>query len=232
MMQRRKLSGTRARPFHRSCKADRTPAIEGVRAALCGLAAIAMLATPVAPAVAQNALPDRIRGEIVSVDDASMIVNTRDNESVRLALSENVGVFTLTKAGFVDVEFGTYVGSVAVPMSDGWTWRALELRIIDEQLRGIALGHMDWDRAPESTMTHGWVDCIEWRILSIKYGPTDEEEKDVDIPRDVPILKMSLGDRSLLKPGTRIFAGANKNPDGEYTTVFVFTREDGGAPPM
>jgi hypothetical protein len=81
-------------------------------------------------------------------------------------------------------------------------------------------------------MTHGWVDDLEIRILSIKYGPTDEEEKDVDIPYDVPIVKMSLSDRSLLTQNAEIFAGTQKDGGGNATALFILVGTDGTLPPL
>jgi hypothetical protein len=81
-------------------------------------------------------------------------------------------------------------------------------------------------------MTHGWVDDQEGRVISIKYGPTEEEETDVEIARDVPVLKMSLGEKSLLKPGARVFAGAQKGADGRYVAVFIFVGKDSVVPAM
>jgi hypothetical protein len=152
-------------------------------------------------------------------------------------------VFSLSKASFADVAFGTYVGAVSYKLGDdiyspivrdslSWLHKGLELRIIDEELRGIAVGHTKWDLTPNSVMTHGWVDDQEERVISIKYGPTEEEETDVEVARDIPVLKMSLGDRALIRTGARIFAGAHKEAGGDYVAVFIFVGKDGIAPPL
>ena len=218
---------------------------------LCYLGLIASVAVSAlgAPAHAQKyteqqAQPDRIRGEVVELDVASIVVKTREGKTVKLRVNDQLSVFTLTKASYVDAFFGTYVGAVSVRLGDNvyspiirdslsWLHRGFELRIIDESLRGIALGHQKWDLTPDSVMTHGWVDDQEGRVISIKYGPTEEEETDVEVPRDVPVLKMSLGDRKLIKPGTRIFAGAEKGDDGGYSAVFIFIGSgEGVVPPL
>lgn len=196
-------------------------------------------------ACAQDAEPDHIRGQLSKVEAASVVVKTADGKAVRLELSNNLTMISLSKASFADVDFGTYVGSVAVRLdvnspivraiprdSLSWLHEGFELRIIDEQLRGIALGHTKWDLTPESIIAHGWVDDLEGRVLSIKYGPTEDEETDVDISREVPILRMSLADKSLLKPGAHVFAGAQKGADGKYVAVFIFVGKDGIVPPL
>ena len=194
-------------------------------------------------ALAQKAAePERLRGVVARADASSLIIRTRDGQSMRLALAPNLAVFSLTKAAFADLDFGTYVGSVSERMGDNiyspiyrdslsWLYRGLELRIIDESLRGIAVGHTKWDLTAASVITHGWVDDIEDRVISIKYGPTDQEETDVEIGRDIPVLKMSLGDRSLLKPGAHVVVGVHKGPESALA-VFVFVGKDGVVPAL
>ncbi len=199
------------------------------------------------PARAQNVTqpageePDHIRGRIATVEASSIVVKTGDGMEVRLRLQDYSSILRLSKASFTDVDFGVYVGSISKRLDEyspivrdslSWLHHGFELRIFDEQLRGLALGHTTWDLTPEAVMTHGWVDDLEIRVLSIKYGPTEEEETDVDIPRDVPILRLSLGDKSLIKPGANIFAGAQKGPDGSYEAVFIIVGENGIVPPL
>lgn len=185
--------------------------------------------------------PDRIRGQIATVEASSIVVKTRDGTTVRLGLPNNLTILSLSKTSFTDVDFGVYVGSISkrldayspiVRDSMSWLHLGFELRIFDEQLRGLALGHTKWDLTPESVMTHGWVDDLEVRVLSIKYGPTEEEETDVEVPRDVPILRMSLGDKSLIKPGADVFAGAQNGAGGNYEAVFIMVGKDGIVPPL
>lgn len=186
---------------------------------------------------------DRIRGQVTQVEPGSITVAVLKGRPVRIALPEGVTVFALSKASFADIDFGTYVGSVSVRMGDdkyspilrdslSWLYRGFELRIIDESLRGIAVGHTKWDLTPESVMTHGWVDDQEDRVLSIKYGPTEEEETDVEIAREVPVTKMARGDLSLVKPGARVLVGAQKGADGRHVAAFIFVGKDGVVPSM
>ncbi len=184
--------------------------------------------------------PDHIRGKIVQLDKASMIVETIGGENLTLAVPENLTVIKLSKGRWQTVDFGTYVGSVGVQLdtyspivrdSLSWLHQGFELRIVDESLRGIAAGHKLWDLLPETIIAHGWVDDMEGRVISIKYGPTEEEETDMEVGRDIPILKMGLGDKTMVKEEASIFAGA-LDVNGEYTAVFVFVGEDGVIPPL
>ena len=73
---------------------------------------------------------------------------------------------------------------------------------------------------------------MEGRVLSIKYGPTEEEETDVEVPRDVPVLKMSVAKRDLLKTGMHILAGTHKGEDGKEIADFLLIGMDGIVPPL
>ncbi len=191
------------------------------------------------PARAQE--PEHIRGQITEVEASAIVMKTRDGKTVRLGILDNLTVISLTKDSFTKVDFGTYVGSVAVRLNEyspivrdsmSWLHKGFELRVISEELRGIAVGKKDWDLTPETIMAHGWVDDIEGRVISIKYGPTEEEETDVDVGRDIPVLKMSLGDMSLIQPGAHVFVGVQKIGNDEFQMVFVLVGEDGIIPPM
>ena len=197
------------------------------------------------PVLAQDIEPEHLRGQITTVEATSIAVKTTDGKSVRLGLPDTATILSLSKANWATVDFGTYVGSIAVRLDMNspivranpretvtWLHEGRELRIIDEQLRGIAAGSKKWDLPPGSTMTHGWVDDREGRVISIKYGPTQDEETDVFVSRDVPVLRMSLGDKSLLKPGAHVFAGMQKSADGKNTAVFIFVGKDGIVPPL
>jgi hypothetical protein len=176
-----------------------------------------------------------VRGKIAQVTGDAIVVATNTGK-VRLTLPKELTVLKLTKASFTDVAFGVYVGAVSkrlnayspiVRDSMSWLHHGYELRVFDEKLRGLALGHTTWDLTGDSVMTHGWVDDLEIRVISIKYGPTEEEETDVDVPRDAPIHMLSIGDRGLLREGANVFVGAQK---GEVT--FVMVGQDGIVPAL
>ncbi|WP_010094323.1 hypothetical protein [Burkholderia ubonensis] len=207
------------------------------RAAIASAVALALCTA----ARAEAPEPDHIRGQIVNVDGKAIAVKTRDGRTVNLTLADDTTIISLTKASFTDVDFGTYVGAVAVRLDEyspivrdslSWLHKGFELRIVDDALRGIALGERKWDLTPETIMAHGWVDDMEIRVISIKWGPTEQEETDVEVGRDVPVLKMSLGDRNLLKTHANVFVGARKRADGKYMAGFIFIGKDGIVPPL
>ena len=201
---------------------------------LLQIALCALLAT--SPALAQE--PQRIRGLLTQVDANTATVRTTDGRTLRLTLSAQTTIFGLSKASYTEIDFGVYVGSVSERMGDdiyspivrdslSWLHRGLELRIIDEKLRGIAVGHTKWDLTRESVMTHGWVDDQEDRVISIKFGPTEQEETDVEISPQTPVYRMFIGDRALLRPGAGVVVGVQKG-----AALFIFVGKDGVVPAL
>ncbi|CAN7709158.1 hypothetical protein LJR130_005849 [Variovorax sp. LjRoot130] len=191
--------------------------------------------------VQDAAEPDHIRGRVTLVEASLFAVKTREGRTLRIGLHDSTTVIGLSKGSFAEVDFGVYVGAVAVKLEEYspivrdsavWLHKGFELRIIDDKLRGIALGHKKWDLTPDSIISHGWVDDLEVRVLSIKWGPTDYDETDVEVPRDVPVQKMSLGDKSLIQPGMSVFVGAQKGSDGKYVALFVLVGKDGIVPAL
>lgn len=211
------------------------------RPLLCALA----LALLTVGAHGQGAEPDHLRGQISAIDASAMTLKASDGRSLRVQLAEATPVFTLVKANFSSVDFGLYVGSVAMRLdmtspivratpreTISWLYQGKELRIIDDKLRGIAVGFKKWDFPTGSSMTHGWVDDLENRVVSIKYGPTQDEESDVLVGPDVPVTRMSVGERSDLKVGAHAFVGATKAGDGKLNAAFVFVGKDGLVPSL
>ena len=207
------------------------------------VAALAIVVAASSDAVAQQMSerqgPPNIRGEITEYGGGKLVLQTRDGNSVEIMVPEETTVIALDKGRFQAIDFGVYVGSVSLKLDEyspivrdslSWLHRGYEFRVIHEDLRGIALGHQPWDLTKESVLSHGWVDDIEGRVFSIKYGPTEEEETDVEIPRDVPVLTMSLGDLSLIEKGKTVVVGAEKNDDGVYVAQFIFAGKNGATP--
>lgn len=193
------------------------------------------------PVRAQGEELEHIRGEIIAMNGSAMVVKTGDDRDVSLELPDHFTVISLTRGSYTKVDFGIYVGAVAVKLDEyspivrdslSWLHRGFELRLIDEQLRGIALGHKKWDLTADSIIAHGWVDDIEGRVISIKYGPTEIEETDVEVPRDVPVHIMSLGDKSMITTGKRIFAGCQNGANGKLVVSFIFVGQGDNVPAL
>lgn len=202
--------------------------------AVRNLAAAFAIVLLFAPEIAapQSPAPTRIRGEIQAVQDDALAVRERSGESVRLTLSEPLAVLAVVKADIGRIAPGSYIGSAALPQSDG-TLKALEVVVFPEAMRGVGEGHYPWDLTPETTMTNAAVESVvgevSGRVLKLKYK---DGEKTLLVPPEAPIVTLEPGDRSLLKPGNHVFINAVRQPDGSLAASRIAVGKDGLVPPM
>jgi hypothetical protein len=204
-------------------------------------AAMATLAlSPVASAqeasradAAAPVVKPRVRGTIVQVDGNTLTVKAANNALLNVHLNNNVKVVAIVSASLTDIKPGSFIGTTAVPQSDG-TLRAVEVHIFPESMRGTGEGHRAWDLGPRSTMTNGTVatavEKVEGHTLTIKYR---DGEKTVVVTPDTAIVSYVPADRTELKTNAKVFIGAaTQNADGSLETDWVNVGRDGVTPPM
>ena len=194
-----------------------------------GVTAFALALT--ASAWAQDTV--RIRGAIERVDGNTIVVKSRDGAELKVALANNALIVAIVKASLADIKQGSFVGVTGMPQADG-SQRAIEVHIFPESMRGTGEGHYPWDLRPGSTMTNANVEQtvtgVDGQTLSVKYK---DGEKKLIVPPDATIVTYTPGDKSELKPGTKIFiAAAKKLPDGTLEAPRVNYGRDGLTPPM
>jgi hypothetical protein len=203
----------------------------GVAGSLGIIGIAAILAAP--PAPAQDSPPVRVRGTIERVDGPGFVVKTRDGSELKVALADNATIVALVKASVADIKPGAFVGITGMPQPDGGQ-RAVEVHIFPEAMRGTGEGHYAWDLRPQSTMTNGNIEesvaGSDGQTLRIKYK---DGEKKITVTPETDIVIYMPGDKSELKPGTKIFiAAARKQPDGTLVAPRVNVGRGGIAPPM
>ena len=192
--------------------------------------ATSLLAVTASLADAQT--PSRIRGVVQQVDDQTLTVKSREGETVAIKLNPNWGVVAVTKASLADIRQGTFVGVAALRQPDG-TFKAQEVVVFPEAMRGAGEGHYPWDLTPDSTMTNATVDAIvtqvDGPILTLKYK--DAQNK-IAVPPSAPVVTLGPGDKSLLAPGAAVFVPATRAADGTLSAARVLVGKDGLVPPM
>src|SRR6476661_10345948 len=184
-------------------------------------------------AAAQNPDMVRVRGTIQGVDGQTLDVKGRDGSAVKVKLADDVKVLAVDRKSMDDVKQGVFVGITAMPQPDG-SQKAVEIHIFPEALRGMGEGHRPWDLVPNSTMTNATVSQmvkgVQGNEITLKYK--EGEKKIVVVPETV-IVTYVPGDKSELKPGSKIFIGAaNKKDDGTLEASAVSVGRDGITPPM
>jgi hypothetical protein len=204
---------------------------------MIGAACAALLACTAA--FAQDK-PMRVRGTVEQIDGAVMTVKSREGDTLKIKLADEGKVVALVKASLADIKPNSFVGSTAMPQPDG-TWKAIEVHIFPEEMRGTGEGDRPYDYKPQSTMTNGTVNGLtkttmtgtvaseEGATLTLNYK---DGSKKIDVTPQTVIVSYMPGNREELKPGASIYIpAATRQADGTLLTPRVNVGR-GVAPPM
>jgi hypothetical protein len=175
--------------------------------------------------------PVTIRGSIVSLDGSRLRVATAAGSEI-VQLAGPVTVTGATRATLQDISPGAYLGTAARAQPDG-SWRAIEVHIFAESMRGTGEGHRPME-TPGTSMTNASVDALVQRtegpLLTLKHkdGVTQ-----VLVPPDAPIVRYAPGDASLLIPGASVVVfRAVRGADGTLSASRLTVGVDGTRLPM
>ena len=193
-----------------------------------------LIAAVSAAAIAQAPAnpPVRIRGTVERIDRTNLTVKANNGQSMNVKLADNFVVVGIAKASLADVASGKFIGTTTVGERDG-ALVALEVHIFPENMRGTGEGHYDWDLRPNSKMTNANVANVtsmgKDRVLTVQYKGG---EKKVLVPEKAAIVSFTPVDRGELKPGSKVFVNAQRQPDGTLTAARVNVGLHGQVPPM
>ena len=192
------------------------------------MAAAALAAVFAVSTASAQQQTQRVAGTIDKVEGKTLYIKSASGP-VTLTLADNAVIVARVKATAADIKAGDYVASGGVPQPDG-TQKAVELRIFPESMRGNGDGHRPgWPGAPNGTMTNGavgqTVTSVDGPVLTVKYR---DGEKKLIVGPSVPVQRLEIADRSELKSGAAVAAGAaTKQPDGTFTAARIdFGRGD------
>ena len=184
------------------------------------------------PGFAQAPAPVRIRATIDAVAWPTLNVTSREGEKLAVKLTGAASVVALVKASLADIKPGTFVGVTGLPQADG-SWKAHEVHIFPEAMRGTGEGDRPYDAFPQATMTNATVEetvqQVDGHVLLLKFK--GGEKKIVVVP-ETAIVRYVAGDKDDLKAGKKIYVpAAIKQPDGTYETTRLNVGRDVD-PPM
>jgi hypothetical protein len=192
-----------------------------------------LIAAVSAVAVAQAPSPPvRIRGTVEKIDGTNLTIKANNGQSMNVKLADNYVVMGIAKASLADIAGGKFIGTTTLGERDG-ALVALEVHIFPENMRGTGEGHYDWDLRPDSKMTNANVANVtsmgKDRVLTVQYKGG---EKKVLVPEKAVIVSFTPTERSALKPGAKVFAVTQRQPDGSLTAARVNVGLNGQVPPM
>src|SRR4051812_36099552 len=202
-----------------------TSALSSLRRQPMNRVALLAIALAGAGSVAQTP-PVKVRGTIVGLDGDVLTVKSKDGSEKKIELAKDVQVGVAKKTSLDEIKPGTYLGSTAVKGRDG----KLVARVVHTIPPQATPGNMPWDTEPGATMTNanlaGIAKSTSGDEITLQYK--DGEQKIV-VPKGVPVLAFTPGDRSALKPGETIFTMAREQ-DGKLMTQRVQVSKDGVKP--
>lgn len=195
------------------------------------LAALAAAALG-APALAQAPQPKAVRGVVTAASATQLTVKGADGKPVTVALTPDWSVQVTKPIAVTAIVPGSFVGTAEMPGKTG-VGKSLEVHVFPPGVK-IGEGHYRWDLKKGAMMTNGTVGKVtagaKGRELEISY-PTGKRK--VVVPPNVPVVQIVNGDRSMIKPGAKVFLLAFPNPaGGGLITGAVAVGENGSAPPM
>jgi hypothetical protein len=201
------------------------------------IACAAALAVASASAQQKNI---RVRGTIEQVDGPALTIKSRDGDTLKVKMAYDAKVVALVKASLADIKPGSFVGSTAMPEEDG-RWKAVEVHIFPEEMRGTGEDDRPYDYKPKSTMTNGTVNALakrkvngavetaEGATLTLNYK---DGEKQIDVTPATVIVIYAPGSKDELKSGAKIYIpAAIRQEDGTLVTARVNVGR-GVTPPM
>lgn len=176
--------------------------------------------------------PVRVRGSVVSIDGAKLVVRSKDGKDVPITLKNNYAALAAVKSSIEDIKPGAFIGTATVTQPDS-SMRSVEVVVFAESLRGTAEGHYPWDLGSNSMMTNGSIGNavrgIDGQTVTVTYKGG---EKKIDIPKNVPVVELEPGNKSEIAPGASVFVPADKQADGTLFAGAVVYGKDGVIPPM
>jgi Domain of unknown function (DUF5666) len=182
----------------------------------------------------------RVRGTIESVDGPVVTVVSPMGEKLPITLAQDAKVMAIVKSSLASIQPGSFVGATALPEPDG-SWKAVEVHIFPESMRGTGEGDRPYDYKPKSTMTNGTVKTLTKSSLGGTVEKTENSavlitykdgEKRVSITPETVIVAYEPGSKDELKPGAKVYiSAATKQPDGKLTASRINVGR-GIAPPM
>ena len=186
-----------------------------------------MLALLAGPAFAQGNNAINVFGVVDKFDATSIVVKNDDGGAMETyKLAPNVLYIKQSPAKLSDIKNNDFVASAAVRQADG-KLHSTELRIFSEKMRGGGDGQRPMNDARNQTMTNATVTGTAIvsgsNAMRVKFGPSQiggsgttypAGESDLVLDPNVPVLKFTDADGSIVKAGAKVRVQGVRNAEG------------------
>lgn len=176
--------------------------------------------------------PERIRGDIVSLQGDILKVHRRSGDIASIEIKPDVNVSALKPIQLSDVKVGSYVGVPAITGTDG-KLTASAVLVFPDAARGTNEGHFAYDFGTNSTMTNANVDTVvtgaSGRDLALSYKGGNNT---VTVPENVPVVTFAPATRADLTMGKKVVVVVTRAQQGLFEAHVVLVEKDGVLPPL
>jgi hypothetical protein len=186
-----------------------------------------ILALLAGPAFAQGNNAINVFGVVDKFDATSIVVKNDDGGAMETyKLAPNVLYIKQSPAKLSDIKNNDFVASAAVRQADG-KLHSTELRIFSEKMRGGGDGQRPMNDARNQTMTNATVTGTAIvsgsNAMRVKFGPSQiggsgttypAGESDLVLDPNVPVLKFTDADSSIVKAGAKVRVQGVRNAEG------------------
>ena len=210
-----------------------------------------VLLFPAAAFAQAQAVPERLRGDVVALDGKTLKLRTDDGQIRAVLLAPDVRISGRSRADLAAIGPGAFIGTTATPQADG-TLAAVEVHIFPESMRGTGEGHRPMAALPGSTMTNATVTAVgaaaaaaprntmtnatvanvasagASRRITLRYAGG---EQTVVVAASVPVVMVEPGDASLLVPGAHVLVNLVAGSAGTPTADRITVGKNGLVPP-
>jgi hypothetical protein len=183
-----------------------------------------------ATAVAAQAPPKNVRGEVVELAADRIAVRTASGPVLRMRLAPEWSVQVMRPIDVAGIQPGAFVGVVETP--DGDVGRAHE---VHKFLPGVRMGEgrQPWDRPAGSTLTSGDIGPVAKTDKGHTFELTFQGGKRrIVVPDGTPAVLINNEGRENIKVGVHVFILAWPEANGGLRVDAVATGEGGRLPPL
>jgi hypothetical protein len=166
-------------------------------------------------ASAQTTSPVNVIGSVSAFGASTLSIAPDDGKAVETFITApNLLVLRNRMVSLADIKPNDFVASAAVRGTDG-KLHSTEVRIFPDTLRGIGEGQRPMDDANTRTMTNATVTGSAIvggkNTLTVQF-PGGQSELVVN--PGVPVTRIEVMDRSMVKPGVRVRVQGARGPEG------------------
>jgi hypothetical protein len=183
-------------------------------------------------APADQAIPLRIRGEIVSHTSDSLLIHRQSGDTVTVDILPDIPISSLRRIALADIKPHSYIGTAARVDPQGRQIAQVVL-VFPESARGTGEGHHAWDLGPQSSMINANVDAITRNSGGIDLLLSHKDGADtITVPANVPVETFVPADVADLTAGRKVFAVVAMDGTNHYLAQRIVVEKNGVVPPM